>query len=326
MPAEERMLLALLFCSDIPTDILAALKPGWDQLAALPLQEKIRQNGYDLTAAAIFPWIAELSSSIDAEAFALSHLQQPNLFLRLRPGYEKAVQQQLQKAGIPFQLTGNNCIALPNGSKIDELVQLNRQAVVQDYNSQQTGTVLQQSLDRVPISAWDCCAASGGKSIMVHDIYPDVNLVVSDIRQSILTNLDKRFKEAGIRNYHSFVADLSQSGAIIPAMDADIIIADVPCSGSGTWSRTPEQLYYFDAAKIDHYSSLQQRILQQVMPRIKKGGYLFYITCSVFEKENELQVQFIQAQSSFELINMQVLKGYDKNADTLFAAVLRKGE
>lgn len=295
-------------------------------MTTLPLPEKIKQSGYDLTAMDIFPWTAELSDRIDAEAFAFSHLQQPDLFLRLRPGYEKAVQQQLQKAGIPFQLIGSHCIALPNGSKIDEQVQLNRQAVVQDYNSQQTGTVLQQSLDRAPISAWDCCAASGGKSIMVHDIYPDINLVVSDIRQSILTNLDKRFREAGIRNYHSFVADLSQPDASVPAMDVDSIIADVPCSGSGTWSRTPEQLYYFDVAKIDHYASLQRRILQQVLPRVKKGGYLFYITCSVFEKENEQQVQFIQRHSSFELINMQVLRGYDKKADTLFAAVLRKVE
>ena len=57
---------------------------------------------------------------------------------------------------------------------------------------------------------------------------------------------------------------------------------------------------------------------------MKPGGYLLYITCSVFKKENEEVVAFISETNETELVDMQVLKGYDKYADTMFAALLRK--
>jgi 16S rRNA (cytosine967-C5)-methyltransferase len=49
-----------------------------------------------------------------------------------------------------------------------------------------------------------------------------------------------------------------------------------------------------------------------------------YITCSVFKKENEEVVEFIQGNSELELIKMELLKGYDKKADTMFAALFKK--
>ena len=57
---------------------------------------------------------------------------------------------------------------------------------------------------------------------------------------------------------------------------------------------------------------------------LKPGGHLLYITCSVFKKENEENVSFIKENFHFDLIKMEVLKGYDKKADTLFAALLKK--
>ena len=104
----------------------------------------------------------------------------------------------------------------------------------------------------------------------------------------------------------------------------DIIITDVPCSGSGTWSRTPEQLYYFNPAEIDRYSALQKKIVQHAIPRLKPGGFLLYCTCSVFKKENEEIVQYIQQQHALQLLKKELLTGYDQKADTLFGAVFQK--
>jgi len=173
------------------------------------------------------------------------------------------------------------------------------------------------------LSVWDCCAASGGKSIMAKDILGDMDLTVSDVRESILINLKKRFSEAGITKYKSFVADLTHSSQPI-VHSFDLIIADVPCSGSGTWSRTPEQLYYFDQKAIEEYSNLQKKIVANVIAQMKPGGYLLYITCSVFKKENEEVVAFIKQNFHLEVTQMEVLKGYDKKADTMFAALLQK--
>lgn len=159
---------------------------------------------------------------------------------------------------------------------------------------------------------------------MTYDLFPAVELTVSDIRNSILANLEARFAEAGIKKYNSFVADLSDSSFVSHYSGYDLLIADVPCSGSGTWGRTPEQLVFFPEAKTDEYASLQKKIAWNVIPYIKKGGYFLYITCSVFRKENEEVVEYIKKNPELELTEMKVLKGYDVKADTMFAALFRK--
>jgi 16S rRNA (cytosine967-C5)-methyltransferase len=100
----------------------------------------------------------------------------------------------------------------------------------------------------------------------------------------------------------------------------------VPCSGSGTWGRTPEQLSFFQKNKIQEYADLQREIISNVVPHLAVDGYLLYITCSVFKKENEGNVQLIQQKfPSLQLIHQEILIGYDKKADTMFAALFKKG-
>lgn len=179
------------------------------------------------------------------------------------------------------------------------------------------------------LKLWDCCAGSGGKSIMAYDHNPSIELAVSDVRKSILANLESRFKTAGIRKYKSFKADLAHSPLSIPHPIAigssfDFIIADVPCSGSGTWGRTPEQLSFFDKKEIESYSRLQKRIVDNIVPHLDPGGHLLYITCSVFKKENEEVVEYIKQKFHLEVKKMELLKGYEIKADSMFAALLQK--
>ena len=71
-----------------------------------------------------------------------------------------------------------------------------------------------------------------------------------------------------------------------------------------------------------HYTTKQKKILTNIVPFIKPGGYLLYITCSVFKQENEAMVNEIKEKFNLQLLRMEVLKGYDKKADTMFAALL----
>jgi 16S rRNA (cytosine967-C5)-methyltransferase len=151
----------------------------------------------------------------------------------------------------------------------------------------------------------------------------NIQLTVTDTRKSILENLRKRFAKAGIKKYDSFVADVSNSSLAFEKK-FDLIIADVPCSGSGTWSRTPEQLLFFNEKKIQEYSILQKKIVSNVVKSLNNEAYLLYITCSVFEKENEENINFFQEKLDLELIEKNYFKGYKMQADTLFAALLRK--
>ena len=338
LPIEERILAGQLFISTQSNEYLAALKPGWNEKSGGSFEEKCSLF-IPNSALNVFPWQNELSEGIDYNKFSRSHFIQPDLFLRIRPGREKIVQQKLHAADIPFTSITGNCIALANSSKVDTVLELNRDAVVQDYSSQQTGLLVQSKFkmqnskvkspvrpghpggQESKVTTWDCCAGSGGKSIMLFDLIPQVSLTVSDIRESILANLKKRFKEAGITNYKSNVIDLSRS--TIDDSRFGLILADVPCTGSGTWSRTPEQLFYFNESKIAEYAALQKKIVSNAIRALKPGGYFFYITCSVFRKENEENVEFLKQNFHLNLINMEVLKGYDKKADTMFAALLQ---
>jgi 16S rRNA (cytosine967-C5)-methyltransferase len=316
---EERILIGLFLSSDRPNEIVEQLKPGLNEKVDLPVKEKLLIED-------VFPWKEELSEGIDYEKFCESFFTQPDLFIRLRPGREKGVKTKLLDHGINFSEISSACLSLPNASRIENVIELDREAVVQDLNSQQTINFLKnfklQTSNFKP-KVWDCCAASGGKSLMVYDIDPNIELTVSDIRESILFNLKKRFAKAGLKNYKSFAIDLTHSNLKSQISNFDLIVCDAPCTGSGTWSRTPEQLYFFNE-KIEQYAVLQKKIVSNIIPRLEKEGCLLYITCSVFKKENEEVVEFIQSNSELELIKMELLKGYDKKADTMFAALFKK--
>ena len=329
MAVEERILIGLFLCSHQTNEVLQELKPEWNERVTSSVSEKQKLLGLAFSLLDIFSGENELSDSIDKEAFILSHLEQPDLFLRLRPGKENIVKQKLTKAAISFQNITDNCISLPNSSGIDGLILLDKEAIVQDYSSQRVGEfmeVVRQTIsDPLLLRVWDCCAASGGKSIMVKDILGDMDLIVSDVRESILINLQNRFLAAGIKNYESFIADLS-TPLVISLSTFNLIIADVPCTGSGTWGRTPEQLYYFDEKKIEGYTALQKKIISNIMFQLEPEGYLLYITCSVFKRENEEVVEFIKEKFNLGIIKMELIKGYDKKADTMFAALLKKNK
>ena len=325
-PVEEKIIAGLFLCSTESNELLQNLKPEWDEKVLLSNDEKCSMFNVQFSMLNLFAFPDELSDGIDAGAFAKSFLVQPDLFLRIRPGYAKTVLDKLNTSGLKFEIIGEDCIAVSNSSKLENILAINKEIVIQDYSSQRVGEFIQLSTAncQLPTKVWDCCAASGGKSILAKDILGGIELTVSDIRESILFNLKKRFAEAGIKNYQSFIADVSTTNGQRPTANQDLIITDVPCTGSGTWSRMPEQLYFFNHQTIEQFSQLQKKIVSNVIDNLNPGGHLLYITCSVFKKENEEVVEFIQQKFNITLIKEEVLTGYHKKADTMFAALLQK--
>jgi 16S rRNA (cytosine967-C5)-methyltransferase len=265
----------------------------------------------------------ELSAGIDKDKYLYSFFTQPDLFLRIRPGKDEIAEKKLLAAGIGYELLPPSTIRLPITTKLDDVFVPDKDVVIQDYSSQLTASLFQHIKTRIK-TVWDACAASGGKSLMAADYMPGIKLTVTDIRESVIANLEKRFKDAGIVNYRSYIADLT-STADLPFNDTvDLVIADVPCSGSGTWSRTPEQLSFFQHRSLQGFQSLQQNILMAIVPRIKPSGFLLYITCSAFAKENEDNCEFLIEKLQLKMIEKKMIAGYNHRADTMFAAIFQK--
>lgn len=327
-PIEKRILLGFFLCETSPSELLEKLMPEWNEVISLSIDEKINFLNSLIKIDDIFPFKEALSNNIDTHLFCKSYLIQPDLFLRIRPKTRVGFLKKLEKSSLEYIIKNEDCLVLPTTSKVEDYFIIDKEVVVQDYNSQRVFDFLKLyntiSFTTFP-SAWDCCAASGGKSILLSDIFNQkINLTVSDIRPSIILNLHQRFNKAGIKSYNYFIADIEKAGFQHPIEETDIIVCDAPCTGSGTWGRTPEHLRYFKYESIETFSNLQKKIATNVIPHLKTNGLFVYITCSVFKKENEDVVDFLTTTFKVEVLQMEVLKGYDKKADSMFVAVLRK--
>jgi len=327
MIIDEKILLSYLLCTSEPDPFIDLLKPEWTPYIGLPVEEKCSKFGLDFNI--IFPNIEAIEESIDKVKFSLAHFVQPDLFLRIRPGQSDKVKQKLDNALLQYKHLDNDCLALPNKTKIEEYLQLNKEVVIQDYASQRVGKLLDRIKEINPsphtkLKVWDCCAASGGKSILAIDTLGPIDLSVSDNRERILHNLKTRLQQANIRNYNCLNIDLTNQEMIEPLEAYDLIIADVPCSGSGTWSRTPERLHQCSMDEVANFAALQKKITSNIQSKLKPGAFLLYITCSVYKQENSEIINHLTSKYGLVIIESQLFAGYEHRSDTMYAALLQK--
>lgn len=322
---EDRLFAAEFLCNNQENSFLSFFKPDLAEKIQLPIADKIfiLQKEYpEFRLEDVFPFASHLSAGIDSMLFLSSFFVQPDLFIRIQKGYEFQVKQTLTDAGIIFKLKSEQCVALPNGTKLDQLFPTQRHFEVQDESSQLTASYFQPKKWE---NWWDTCAASGGKTLLLHEQEPDLKLVVSDIRESVLDNLDERLQLAGIRKYQKKLLDLTQNqDQVLHAYAFDGIILDAPCTGSGTWGRTPEMISQFNASRISFFQQLQKTIALNVVKYLKPGKPLIYITCSAFHEENEDVINYLVKEADLKLEASEVLKGYERKSDTMFVARLVK--
>ena len=313
----EQMMMGYFLTHDFDGGYLAFANPTLADKIGSSIEEKINVitqqfSGFQLSE--LFPCVSSISADIDQHNFALHHLKKPSFFLRVRPLKRDKVLAALKAQAIPAKQIG------------DIAIRLDVDAVVQDISSQKTINLL-ADLPVHPTSIWDACAGSGGKSIMLADRYRKVGLYVSDIREEILEELERRFKLAGIVAQKLFCTDLQHpmstqvAKSNLPEGGVDLIVADVPCSGSGTWGRTPELLRSFDENMISEYQFMQKSIVSRLPAQLKPGGHLLYITCSVFKEENDEVVDYIQQSLGLALVRKEMISGINEGGDHLFAAL-----
>lgn len=321
----QRLAIADFLCNSSSSLVVDEYLPDLKDKIGSALAEKIAlivKNYPSFRLTDVFKFDESLSAGIDAEQFYLSSFIQPDLFIRVKADAIRTIKEELEKAGQTFEQIGEKTLALPNGTKLEQALVGHKGYQVQDLSSQKTSELFQ------PIKYdywWDCCAASGGKSLLLHDLEPQIQLLVSDIRENSLNNLQERFQEAGLKKYQKKVLDLLQNNdQDLHHYEFDGILLDAPCTGSGTWGRTPEMLYHFDEHKVAYFSKLQRSIASKVLKYLKVGKPLIYITCSVFKQENEDVVNWLTTNLPLKLEKMELIKGYDLKADTMFAARLIK--
>ncbi len=134
---------------------------------------------------------------------------------------------------------------------------------------------------------WDVCAGGGGKTLLLGALMENKGrIVATDIRSSKLDELAKRAKRAGLFNV--FPADLKRMGELKRAQKGfDRILVDAPCSGTGTLRRNPDAKWKLTEDCFLRFQKEQLEILKNALPYLKKGGRIYYATCSLEPEENE---------------------------------------
>jgi 16S rRNA (cytosine967-C5)-methyltransferase len=150
----------------------------------------------------------------------------------------------------------------------------------------------------------DACAAPGGKTTILAERNPDASIVASDVSKKRLNEMERLLH----RDPHSSQIEYKTADAANQRWkpEFDLILCDVPCSGTGTIARNPEIRHRVKEADLKRQSDRQVAILSATMQGIKPGGRLLYSTCSLEPEENEAVIhKCLQQHDGFELMQIE---------------------
>ncbi|MGB9105300.1 MAG: 16S rRNA (cytosine(967)-C(5))-methyltransferase RsmB [Terriglobales bacterium] len=145
----------------------------------------------------------------------------------------------------------------------------------------------------------DCCAAPGGKTAIMAERNPEAEIIAVDIHPHRAALLQERL--ASLPNVTVMMADATE----LPVCGLfDWVLADVPCSGTGTLARNPESKWRLTAADLADLHARQAAILNATMQHVRSGGCLVYSTCSLEAEENvQVVEEALQSHADFEIVD-----------------------
>lgn len=268
-------------------------------------------------------WLAPELQRSHGESFApvMRCLQsRAPVFLRvnLRKSTLKDAAQSLAAEGIATRPCGLATTALEvteNPRKVQNSVAFQTGLVeLQDAASQAI-------VELLPLAAGsrvlDYCAGGGGKSLAMAGLCA-ARYFAHDIAPMRMKDLPVRAKRAGVS------IDIVTTSALRNAAPFDLVFADAPCSGSGSWRRAPEAKWALTQERLAELCKIQSDVLAKASALVAKNGVLSYATCSLLKMENEDQVNaFLAKSSGWTLILQRAYTPLD-GGDGFYIAVLKK--
>lgn len=171
----------------------------------------------------------------------------------------------------------------------------------------------------------DVCAAPGGKSIHLAEKLGGTGRVVArDLSEQKVALIEENIARCGLKNITAQQQDAAVYDAA-SAESADVLIADLPCSGLGVLRRKTDIKYRTSAADCEALAALQRQILSVVCDYVRPGGTLIYSTCTINRAENEENAAWFAAEHpQYELVTMQQMFPEEQAGDGFFIAKFKK--
>jgi 16S rRNA (cytosine967-C5)-methyltransferase len=265
----------------------------------------------------------------------LKDMQQPgNIYLRINTSLisMNKFAQKLTEQEIPHEVITEikidnrsfklNCIRLINRTQTHRQFFQENQSYfeIQDIGSQLISEFVDFSKAMTIIEA---CAGNGGKTTHIIDKTREINPLhlACDSERKKLEHLRLRIDKW---KDHKVVTDMAKDKVLEKYQGmADILCMDVPCTGSGTLKRQPDIKYRINQNTLDEKIQTQRELFQLFDKALKPGGQLLYSTCSLFQSENQKQIEYI-TQHGYELEDQLLLEPRNYEGDGFFMAKLRK--
>ncbi len=188
---------------------------------------------------------------------------------------------------------------------------------LQDASSQAAALFAQA---RPGMRVLDYCAGGGGKALALYaEICGDGGVVAHDIATVRMNDLPARAARAGAR-----ITIAGPDHAELKPGRFDTVFVDAPCSGTGSWRRTPDAKWRLAEEVLVKLDDLQAEILDLASSYVKEGGTLCYATCSVLARENSVQVDaFLKRNAEFALDEARLFTPLDVG-DGFFASRFKR--
>jgi 16S rRNA (cytosine967-C5)-methyltransferase len=178
------------------------------------------------------------------------------------------------------------------------------QIVIQDEASQLVAALVSPAALPDGSQILDCCAAPGGKTLAIADRNPAATITALELHSHRARLLQKLLHQNSLRP-ETRVQIVTAAAQHIPiAKQFDRVLADVPCSGTGTIARNPEIKWRLTPADLTELPQRQLAILRSALAQVAPQGRLIYSTCSLEKEENETVVeQALSENNSFRLLD-----------------------
>ena len=215
--------------------------------------------------------------------------------------FEREAEKYLERAHIQTPFTGNYIFEnFARDEGFDE----------GEYTFQSVGSIAICDCVEGCENLLDCCAAPGGKSVLLAKKCNQVTAFeLHPHRVELILQYKKRM---GVEN----VTEMQKDSSVFDAEyeeKFDAVLCDAPCSGYGTVSENPDIKLFRKKEDFAALAKAQSDILNTVSKYVKKGGYLYYSTCSLFGCENDNTVaNFLKAHPEFEAMGLESPLCHDK--------------
>ena len=257
------------------------------KLAGSPRIHFSQESSVELALAEAHPaWMVERWArfyGLDAARAICHHGQsQPALTLRLSSDETEA---ELSQAGIvpePGQLL-TAARSVVSGDVTETAAFREGRVRFQDEGSQLVAEIASASFTQNAKNILDACAAPGGKTMILAERNPSARILACEASPPRLEQLRQRLSLYAGR----IECCLADATALKEDAAFDLVLADVPCSGTGTLGRNPEIRHRLRIEDLPRQAERQRAILAAALRTVRPGGRVVYSTCSLEPEENE---------------------------------------